>query len=86
MFKRTEYRDLDVVADLRLPMTTTLVPHGDREGALTFSRLSPFSVNLNGTWEFAFLDSPNHLPADVSALQTPGRIIVPGCWEMQGYG
>lgn len=86
MFNRNEYRDLNVVADLRLPMTTTLVPHGDREGALSFSRVSPYCVNLNGTWEFAFLDSPLALPADPTTLETPERITVPGSWEMQGYG
>ena len=86
MFNRTEYMDLNVLADRRLPMTTTLVPHGDAAGALSFSRLSPYCENLNGTWQFAFLDSPLALPEDPCTLQTPETITVPGSWEMQGYG
>lgn len=86
MLKRTEYMDLNVVADRRLPMTTTLVPHGDAAGALSFSRLSPYCKNLNGTWEFAYLDSPLQVPEDPTTLETPDRITVPGSWQMQGYG
>ena len=86
MFNRTEYQDLTVVADRRLPMTTTLVPHPDAAGAMSFSRVSPFCLCLNGTWEFALLAGPREIPADPAALETPGRILVPGCWQMQGWG
>ena len=86
MFNRTEYMDLNVLADRRLPMTTTLVPHGDAAGALSFSRLSPYCLSLNGTWQFAFLDSPLQLPAEPWTLDTPEIITVPGSWEMQGWG
>lgn len=86
MFKRTEYRNLDVVADNRLPMATTLVPHPDAQGALSFSRRSPFSLCLNGTWDFCLLDSPDAIPDDLSQLQPEAHITVPGCWQMQGWG
>ncbi len=86
MFTRTEYKNPDVVADLRLAMGTTLVPHASAEEALGFSRLSPYSLCLNGTWEFTLLDSPDAIPRDPARLDTPDRIVVPGCWQMQGWG
>lgn len=86
MFRKNEYQDLNVVADLRLPMTTTLIPHEDRESALSFARVSSFSRCLNGTWDFMLLNGPHEIPSDPATLTPDNKIVVPGCWQMQGYG
>lgn len=86
MFRNNEYQDLNVTADLRLPMGTTLVPHQNREDALSFSRVSPFSLCMNGTWDFMLLNGPHEIPKDVASLAPREKITVPGCWQMQGYG
>jgi len=86
MFTRTEYKDPSVVADLRLPLGTTLVPHESAREALAFSRLSRYSLCLNGSWQFNLLDNPDQLTEEVAQLETPHTITVPGCWQMQGWG
>ncbi|MFD0829737.1 beta-galactosidase subunit alpha [Neobacillus sp. M.A.Huq-85] len=46
--------------------------------------------NLNGTWKFTFLDAPEYWPDGFyeDDLDTTGwdNIVVPGNWQMQGYG
>ncbi len=86
MFKRNEYRDLNTVADKRLTMTTTLVPHPDGASALRFDRVSPYALALNGTWDFTLLEGPQHIPEDLDSIETNEKILVPGCWQMQGWG
>ncbi|MBR1408154.1 MAG: DUF4981 domain-containing protein [Clostridia bacterium] len=47
---------------------------------------NPRMRSLNGTWDFAYLDSPLDLPEDVSAVQFTDSIPVPSCWECHGWG
>lgn len=86
MFRNNEYQDLTVTSDLRLPMTTTLVPHPNRDSALYNARLSPYSLLLNGTWDFELLSNPGEIPENPADLAPQGKIAVPGSWQMQGYG
>lgn len=80
------HQNIDCLSQHRLPMTTTLIPHKSRQDALSFSRLSPYSLLLNGTWAFELLPGLNELPEDLESFQPQGSIVVPGCWQMQGYG
>jgi beta-galactosidase len=50
---------------------------------------SPNRINLDGTWEFLFVDTPDDLPEGFYQTDFPGEftsIQVPGNWEVQGFG
>ncbi|HEY3379473.1 MAG TPA: glycoside hydrolase family 2 TIM barrel-domain containing protein [Armatimonadota bacterium] len=69
----------------------TLVPYADRDSALANERgASPYFALLNGQWQFCYAESPAAAPADffAPAYNADGwdRIVVPGNWQMQGYG
>ena len=48
------------------------------------------NISLNGTWKFAYYETPNDVPKDFFAPafndRKWGTIEVPSNWEMQGYG
>lgn len=54
------------------------------------NRYSHKFKNLNGTWKFLFLDAPEYSPAGFSDddfnTESWDDIIVPGNWQLQGYG
>jgi beta-galactosidase len=83
----TQYTDLDCLHISRLPMRATMIPYRDAGQALTGQRAaSPYYLNLNGTWDFCLLENPRQIPEDVASPLPYKRILVPGCWQMQGYG
>ena len=85
--KFTEYQDLNICCDRRLPARTTLVPYDSRENASAGARgASPWAVVLNGTWDFRMLESPSDIPEEIGTLDFPDHIQVPGCWQTQGWG
>lgn len=86
---RKEFQDLNCIHLNRLPNRTTRVPYPDRESARRDERaLSPYFCDLNGEWDFTYYASP----LDVEELSgsagegVQGRIMVPGVWQLQGYG
>ena len=85
--KLTEYQDLNYIAYERLPMRTTLVPYEDRASALSAMReASRYYLNLNGVWQFAFIEGPANLPENICSIPCDGEMPVPGCWQFHGYG
>jgi len=40
---------------------------------------------LNGKWDFAWFANPEEVPADIRNIKWK-KILVPGVWQMQGYG
>ncbi|RDY28593.1 beta-galactosidase subunit alpha [Romboutsia weinsteinii] len=46
--------------------------------------------NLNGSWKFLFLDAPEYSPEDFFKeefnTESWDNIVVPGNWQLQGYG
>ncbi|MGG7079087.1 beta-galactosidase subunit alpha [Clostridium sardiniense] len=54
------------------------------------NRYSHKFKNLNGTWKFLFLDAPEYSPVGFSNenfnIENWDDIIVPGNWQLQGYG
>lgn len=54
------------------------------------NRYSHKFKNLNGAWKFLFLDAPEYSPAGFSDddfnTENWDDIIVPGNWQLQGYG
>ncbi len=48
---------------------------------------SPYSVSLNGTWQFLYFDDFRDVPEDIATADADWKSIkVPGNWEFQGYG
>ena len=86
---RTEFQDLNCLHLNRLPNRATLIPYPDRDSARRNERaLSPYFCDLNGEWDFTYYASP----LDVEELSGDagegihGKIMVPGVWQLQGYG
>ena len=75
----------------RMPARAHFLTFPTREKALLGSNGYTHAFkNLNGTWKFMFLDAPEYSPEgfsesdfDVSGMDD---IIVPGNWQLQGYG
>lgn len=83
----TEYQDIHTLHINRLPNRATLIPFDTPAQAMTGQRkASPYYLDLNGRWDFCCFDSMEDLPEDISADLAFSTILVPGCWQMQGYG
>ena len=41
---------------------------------------------LNGTWKFAWFESPMDVPEEVGGIRYEHTIPVPSCWESEGWG
>jgi len=73
------------------PAHCTYIPYADMKTALTNDPAqSPFYQSLNGTWKFNWVRKPADRPLDFykddyDASQWKD-IVVPGNWELQGYG
>ena len=86
---RTEFMDLTCTNLFRLPARATLVPYPDEMSARLGERaLSPYYLGLNGQWDFTFYASPRDVE-ELSGQEGEGQkgtIMVPGVWQLQGYG
>lgn len=75
----------------RMPSRAHFLSFPTREKALTnSSRYTHAFKNLNGVWKFLFLDAPEYSPegfyrSDFNT-ESMNDIIVPGNWQLQGYG
>ena len=69
--KREKWSDLLNIGEKTLP------PHAD------FQAKPESSVSLNGVWDFACTKG---IRDGIENTDCPDTIIVPGCWEGQGYG
>ena len=76
----------------RLPARAHLIPYDSAEKALMREEsASAFCRSLNGIWDFKLEKSPllvdeSYTKPGFAADDGWGRIRVPGCWQMQGYG
>ncbi|RKD90862.1 glycoside hydrolase family 2 TIM barrel-domain containing protein [Mangrovibacterium diazotrophicum] len=67
------------------------VPFADVDGALTaYAEASPYYLNLNGTWKFNWVKSPELAPTEFYLPSTNvsfwDNIDVPSNWQIKGYG
>ena len=74
----------------RLPARANLFNFSDEKSARKVSKeFSPWVKKLNGTWKFYYTEAPDKIPASYVASETSDtdwdNIIVPGCFNMQGY-
>ncbi len=73
------------------PPHCTYIPYADIKTVLTNDPAqSPFYQSLNGTWKFNWVRKPADRPVDFcqDGYDTSqwDDIVVPGNWELQGYG
>ncbi|KAH8893631.1 beta-galactosidase/beta-glucuronidase [Thozetella sp. PMI_491] len=85
---RPDWNNLEVLQRNRLPARAHFYNYDSEETALTFNpRESLFYHSLNGRWKFCHHLSPFEAPdwkdADPNSWDD---IIVPGMWQLQGYG
>ncbi|RPK35310.1 MULTISPECIES: glycoside hydrolase family 2 TIM barrel-domain containing protein [unclassified Streptomyces] len=72
------------------PPHTTLMPYEDVGQALDGDRTrSPWRLDLDGTWKFAYADRPDDRDPDFHRTDLDDRswdtIPVPSCWQLHGY-
>ncbi|MFF5047855.1 glycoside hydrolase family 2 TIM barrel-domain containing protein [[Kitasatospora] papulosa] len=72
------------------PPHTTLMPYADVDAALTGDRTrSPWRLDLDGTWKFAYADRPDDRDPDFHRTDLDDRswdtVPVPSCWQLHGY-
>ncbi|KAL4893594.1 glycosyl hydrolases family 2, TIM barrel domain-containing protein [Aspergillus ambiguus] len=79
-------------SNLNILHRNTLAPRAhfylypNEESALTFNREEGLFHSLNGTWKFHYDASPYVAPGWDADVQNWDDIVVPGVWQMQGYG
>ncbi|KAL4752023.1 hypothetical protein BDW72DRAFT_172308 [Aspergillus terricola var. indicus] len=82
-----DWSNLNVLHRNTLPPRAHFYSYPNEEAALTFNREEGFFQSLNGTWKFHYDASPFEAPIWETANTTEwDDIIVPGVWQMQGYG
>jgi beta-galactosidase len=72
------------------PPHTTLMPYADVDQALAGDRTrSPWRLDLDGTWRFAYADRPDDRDPDFHRTDLDDSswdtIPVPSCWQLHGY-
>ena len=75
----------------RLPARANIFNFPDEKSARLVAReFSPWVEKLNGSWKFKYTTSPEKLEKDCIDPETDDKtwddIVVPGCFNMQGYG
>ncbi|MFF6636638.1 glycoside hydrolase family 2 TIM barrel-domain containing protein [Streptomyces althioticus] len=85
-----EWNDFGVVRLGTEPPHTTLMPYADVSQALAADRTrSPYRLDLDGTWKFAYADRPEDRDPDFHRTDTDDRgwdtIPVPSVWQLHGH-
>lgn len=75
------YENIDKIYDNREPARAHYIPYDTLDKALCGEKEnSKYYHCLNGEWEFAYYK------CDTDSIAKKGKIKVPGCWQLQGYG
>ncbi len=84
-----DWEDPGMIGQNKEPAHATFVSYPEKEPALRFGK-SPLILSLNGHWKFHWSPRPEERPKDFykPAYDLSGwdGIVVPGDWQMQGYG
>ncbi|QBD83177.1 DUF4981 domain-containing protein [Ktedonosporobacter rubrisoli] len=86
-----DWENLQVLHRNRLPGRSYFIPYTDEAAALTYERGNSQAFQLlNGSWKFYFAHTPELVPREffTEAFDDSewNDIMVPGCWQLQGYG
>ncbi len=86
----TEWQDPDVNQINRLPMHASFFAYESAEAALSGKNASERFLSLEGTWNFAWAETPDKRPTDFYRMEyndgTWDTMPIPGMWEKNGYG
>ncbi len=81
------YEDWNKICENRLPARAFYIPYDSLEKALAGDpKDSRWFLDLNGDWDFCYANHEAELPEDLFAIAHWQSILVPGNWQMQGYG
>ncbi len=69
------YENIEKTSENRMPTRSYYVPEGEAE-----------KISLNGIWDFFYFENGNLAGDEDSPLPAIGRIRVPSCWQLQGFG
>lgn len=85
-----DWSNLEVLHKNTLPPRANFSLYDNEEDALTRDAQKAKSHSLSGTWKFSLAKSPFDAPAGFYEEQFDsakwGDIVVPGMWQLQGYG
>lgn len=82
-----KYNDLTQISENREPQRAYYIPFSNEETARLQDKDGSSQYHcLNGTWDFAYLETPLDIPDSLSELSYPAQLPVPSCWESHGYG
>ncbi len=86
-----ELEDPSVYEINKLPSHDNAFPFESRTLALQHKKeASQFYYSLDGNWKFNYTENPANRPEDFYRINFDdskwGNIVVPGNWELQGYG
>lgn len=82
-----DWSNLRVLHRNTLPARAHFLPYPSERDGLSFDRNRSFHHELNGKWKFHHAQSPYEAPDwKLADPQTWDDILVPGMWQLQGYG
>lgn len=87
--RAVDWEDAGVVERNRLPARATFTPYDASQTALRGDESSRV-LSLNGTWKFHWSPTPEQRPQEFYRVDFDtskwDSIVVPGNWQMQGFG
>jgi beta-galactosidase len=87
--KKFDWENLEVLHVNKEDGNATSIPY-DNELSMLKGEPSKWMVCLNGEWKFNFSKNPKERPAYFYRVDYNtdhwDRLVVPSCWEIQGYG
>ncbi len=89
--KTNDWENPAMIGRNKEPAHCTYIPYVDTETALKNNHSqSPYYLSLNGTWKFNWVKKPSERPVnfykDSFDVRKWNDIVVPGNWELQGFG
>jgi beta-galactosidase len=89
--KTMDWENPAMIGRNKEPAHCTYIPYADTETALKNNPdKSPYYFSLNGTWKFNWIKKPSERPVnfykDSFIVSKWNDIVVPGNWELQGFG
>ena len=83
--RRHDFTSPEHLGSRRLPARATFFHFADAESARqVFKAFSPFTMDLDGTWQFRYTTSPETLTFDAPETEW-AEVTVPDSWVMRGY-
>ena len=83
--RRSDFTSPEHLGSRRLPPRANFYHFPDAESAKKiFKEFSPFTMDLDGTWQFRYTTSPETLSFDAPESEWCD-VKVPDCWTMRGF-